>query len=280
MISVIVPVRNGMPWFEEQLGALVTQQVGQPWELVVADNGSTDRTGQVTSAAIERHPDLVRLVDASAVAGPAAVRNIGVRAARGDTLAFCDADDVVQPGWLGACAAALESVDVAGGVFDFGSLNGFPEARPAPASMVQLPFLPAGLGANLAVRRAAFEAVGGFDEGLSTGEDVDLCWRLQTAGFRFALAPEAVVCKRERTAFGDVFRQGFALGRGGPVLYRKHRGSGAGRNLSGAARSWLWLLVEVPRLLRAGPGRNQWARAAGMRLGRLSGSVSQRVFFP
>jgi GT2 family glycosyltransferase len=146
--------------------------------------------------------------------------------------------------------------------------------------MGQLPFLPAGLGANLAVRRQAFDAVGGFAEDLVTGEDVDLCWRLQIAGYRFAVAEAAVVAKRDRVGFTDVFRQGFAFGLGGPVLYRRHRPFGARRNLGGAARSWLWLVLRSPALVRAGSLRSQWARAAGMRTGRLVGSVRERVFFP
>ena len=69
--------------------------------------------------------------------------------------------------------------------------------------------------------------MGGFDEELSVGEDIDLCWRLQLAGFRFALESGAVVFKREPTGFGEVFRQAFAYGRCGPVLYRRYRAVGA-----------------------------------------------------
>lgn len=279
MISVVVPVRDGMPWLEHQLRALVDQECAEPWEVIVADNGSTDQS-RVTAAAWSEQHGRIRCIDASAVRGPAAARNAGAREARGELLAFCDSDDVVRPGWLAHCAKALGAADVVAGIFDFWSLNGGIESTPAPASMRQFPFLPAGLCANLAVRRAAFDAVDGFAEELMTGEDIDLCWRLQTAGYRFAVEEGAVVSKRERTDFGEVFRQGLAFGRGGPVLYRRHRADGAKRNLQGAARSWLWLLVHAPRLLKAGSRRNQWARAAGMRTGRLVGSLRERVFFP
>ena len=122
--------------------------------------------------------------------------------------------------------------------------------------------------------------MGGFSEALATGEDIDLCWRLQIEGYRFAIDEGAVVSKRDRTGFWEVFRQGYAFGRGGVVLYRKHRPAGARRNLAGAARSWLWLLVHLPVLVEAGSRRNQRARGAGMRTGRLSGSLTGRVFFP
>jgi glycosyltransferase involved in cell wall biosynthesis len=279
MISVVVPVRNGMPWLEHQLQALVDQDYDDRWEIIVADNGSTDQSRGVAVAWSDRHGH-IRLIDASAVRGAPAARNAGARAAHGDLLAFCDSDDVVRPGWLASCVRALETADVVAGIFDFWSLNGLPASPPAPASMVQLPFLPAGLGANLAVRHPVFDAVGGFCEDLVTGEDIDLCWRLQTEGYRFAIEEEAVVSKRDRTGFWEVFRQGFAFGRGGPVLYRRHRPAGARRNLAGAARSWLWLIAHLPLLIEAGGRRNQWARGAGMRTGRLVGSITERVLFP
>ncbi len=279
MISVVIPVRNAMPWLETQLQALVDQDVDQEWEVVVADNGSTDQSRVAAAAWSEKH-EQIRWIDASAVRGAPAARNAGAREALGDLLVFCDADDVVRPGWLASCAIALETADVIAGIFDFWSLNGLPEAPPAPATMSQFPFLPAGLGANLAVRRQAFDSVDGFSEVLLTGEDLDLCWRLQIAGYRFAIDEGAVVAKRDRTGFWEVFRQAYAFGRGGAVLYRKHRPAGARRNLAGAASSWVWLLVHLPLLVDAGGRRNQWARGAGMRTGRLWGSLTERVFFP
>lgn len=279
MISVIVPVRNGEPWLEGQIRALVDQEYDGAWELIIADNGSTDDSPAVARRWAERDPR-VRYVDASTLRGAPAARNAGVRQSQGDLLAFCDADDVVQPGWLASCARALAEVDVVAGVFDFWSLNGLAPTPPKPASMRQLGFLPAGLGANLAVRRTAFDTVGGFAEELLIGEDIDLCWRLQLEGYRFVVEFGAVVAKRERPGFEEVFRQAAAYGRSGPILYRRHRRTGARRNLRGAAKSWLWLILLSPRLARPGGQRLDWARAAGMRTGRLAGSVSERVFFP
>jgi glycosyltransferase involved in cell wall biosynthesis len=279
VISVIIPVRNAMPWLEQQLQALVDQEFDQRWEVVVADNGSTDQSRLTAETWSQKH-EQIRWIDASAVRGPAAARNAGAEQALGDLLAFCDADDVVRPGWLASCASALETADVVAGIFDFRSLNGLPDAPPVPAVMTQFPFLPAGLGANLAVRRHPFESVGGFSEALATGEDIDLCWRLQIQGYRFVTDQGAVVSKRDRTGFWEVFRQGYGFGRGGVVLYRKHRAAGARRNVAGAASSWLWLLLHLPVLTDAGGRRNQWARAAGMRSGRLWGSLTERVFFP
>jgi glycosyltransferase involved in cell wall biosynthesis len=278
MISVVIPVRNGMPWLEVQLQALDAQECDEPWEVILADNGSNDGSREFAEEWAADH-DCFRLVDASARHGAPAARNIAVQEARGDLLAFCDADDVVLPGWLAACAAGLENADIVAGFFDFWSLNGLPGSRPVPAAIRQLGFLPAGLGANLALRREAFERVSGFNEEPLPGEDIDLCWRLQLQGFRFDVAPGAVVAKRERAEFGLVFRQAYSYGRCGPVLYRRYRLAGARRDMSGALKAWGWLVYSIPKLSRP-ERRTEWARAAGMRLGRLTGSLEEQVFFP
>jgi GT2 family glycosyltransferase len=279
VITVIVPVHNGMPWLEEQLIALAAQQCPQPWEVIVADNGSTDRSASFAREFAKAHENF-HLIDASMVKGPPAARNAGVRASSGNLLVFCDADDVVQAGWLNSFAKALEDVDVAAGVFDFWSLNGLSVSPHQPASVRQLGFLPAGLGANLAVRRRAFEDIGGFAEELLVGEDIDLCWRLQLAGYRFVIDFDARVAKRERPKFMQVFRQAAAYGRSGPTLYRRYRNTGARRNLRGALKSWIWLVAAAPSLIHRGAHRLDWARAAGMRSGRLAGSLREGVFFP
>ncbi len=275
---MVVPVRDGLPWLDDQLAALAAQQCDEPWEVIVADNGSRDASVALARGWASRC-SAIRVIDASARPGPAAARNVGVAAARGGSLAFCDADDVVQPGWLHACVAALADADLVAGIFDLHSLNGAAEGEPVPAATSQLGFLPAGLAANLAVRREAFTAVGGFAEELFVGEDIDLCWRLQLAGFRFVVTESAVVAKRERTNLRGLFDNALAYGRSGPNLYRRYRDRGATRDFAGTARSWAWLVVSLPRLGRADV-RRQWVRAAGVRLGRLSGSLRERVFVP
>ena len=102
---------------------------------------------------------------------------------------------------------------------------------------------------------------------------------MQLEGRRFVLAPDAVVAKREPRRLRPLFAAALAYGRCGPRLYRRYRTRGARRDLRGWVRSLGWLLVSVPSL--GDPvRRHAWVRAAGVRLGRLVGSVEQRVFFP
>ena len=253
MISVIVPVRNGMPWLEQQLRALAEQECHEPWEVVVADNNSTDESGLVVQKWVNRS-ETIRLVDASKARGPGGTRNAGVAAAQGDLLAFCDADDVVQPGWLKAHVLALAEADISAGVFDFWSLNGpatpFPPAHAPPPAMTLFGFLPAAGSGNMALRRHAFEALGGFSEELMTGEDFDLSWRSQLSGHRFVVNADAVIARREQQGFKAVFSRWTAYGRCGPVLFRQFRADGLRRDLATATKTWVWLVLSTPRLLQ------------------------------
>jgi GT2 family glycosyltransferase len=278
LVSVVIPVRNGMPWLEEQLCALAGQQISAEWEVVVADNGSQDSTRACVERWTERVPR-IRLVDAALPRGPGAARNAGVKSAGGSFLVFCDADDVVRPDWLARMVAALDEHDVVSGVYDFGSWNGDSGRRATPHATAQLGFLPFGLGANLAVRSEAFEAVSGFRECLLVGEDIDLCWRLQLAGYRFSLVDAAVVWKREPADARSILRKAWSYGRCGPRLYRQYRAAGMHRDLRGATKAWLWLFVNVLRLFQP-PVRRQWLRTFSIRAGRLAGSMTQHAFFP
>ena len=281
VISVIVPVRNGMPWLEQQLRALSEQECHEPWEVVVADNNSTDDSRLVVQEWVNRF-DTIRLVDTSEARGPGGTRNAGVGAAKGELLAFCDADDIVQPGWLKAHVLALADADVSAGVFDFWSLNGLATPSPLsyapPPAMTLFGFLPAGGSGNLALRRRAFEDLGGFAEDLMTGEDFDLSWRLQLSGHRYVMNTDAVLARRDQQGFRAVFNRYTAYGRCGPVLYRRFRADGLRRELVIAAKTWVWLLVSTPRLLQP-EFRGRWARIAGWRTGRLVESVRQGVLF-
>jgi GT2 family glycosyltransferase len=278
LVSVVIAVRDGMPWLEEQLCAIAGQKLSAEWEVVVADNGSLDSTRVCVEHWAERVPR-IRLVDAALPPGPGAARNAGVKSARGSLLVFCDADDVVQPDWLARMVTALDEHDVVSGVYDFGSPNGDSGREPTRHGTAQFGFLPFGLGANLAVRSEAFEAVSGFRESFLVGEDIDLCWRLQLDGYRFSSADAAVVWKREPADARSILRKAWSYGRCGPRLYRGYRAAGMHRDLRGACKAWAWLFVNVPRLFRQSV-RRQWLRTFSVRTGRLAGSMTQHVFFP
>src|SRR5262249_59116491 len=114
-LSIIIPCFNAEQTIVVQLQALADQQWSHPWEVIVVDNGSTDRTADIVKAWRPSLPSLRLIQAAKERQGPAYARNVGVAAARSDALAFIDADDVVAPGSLAAMGEALELHDFVAG---------------------------------------------------------------------------------------------------------------------------------------------------------------------
>jgi cellulose synthase/poly-beta-1,6-N-acetylglucosamine synthase-like glycosyltransferase len=278
-LTVVIPVLDQAAELSLQLQAISAQDVTLPFDVIVADNGSSDATPSVIARWTRDDPRF-RGIDASMRRGPAAARNAAAAQASGEILAFCDADDIVRPGWLAGCVSALSEADVVAGVLHSGPLDGRSHDPPVQHSAAQFGFLPAGLGANLAVRTTAFRSVGGFDETMTAGEDIDLCWRMQLQGWRFASAPDAVVAKRDRSHPRSRRRQGLTYGRHDAVLYRRYRSSGMRRNHRLTVKTYAWLVLNAPLTLVSGSRRAQWSRAFFLRLGRLWGSAEQRVLYP
>jgi GT2 family glycosyltransferase len=217
-VSVIIPVGAVDAALDRQVEAVLAQESEVPFDLVL----SLNLRGPESPAALRSRWTIppgrsLRVVEALDRRSAAHARNVGARAAGGELLAFCDADDLVHPGWLQALVDALGSYDaVTGQVVDV-----FPDERTAswhpPATPGELPrFLgrPYLLSGNLAVRRAAFDAVGGFDETLTRCEDIAFGWALTGAGFAIGYAPAAVLSYHHRSGMRSMLRQHYLYGRG------------------------------------------------------------------
>jgi glycosyltransferase involved in cell wall biosynthesis len=280
-ISVIIPVRNGSDTIEEQLEALAGQTYGGAWEVVVADNGSTDDTRAVAERWAPRLPKL-SIVDASERSGSSFARNLGAVSAAGDFLAFCDADDVVVPGWLDSLAAAARGFDAVTGRQDGSAINSEVVQSWRPPRVEGLPrsgFLPYAPSCNLGVWAAVFAATGGFDEEYPQSHDVEWSWRAQLASFTLGFAPGAVVNYRYRASPRGIARQAYVSGLDSARLYRDYRSHGLRRpRLTRTLRTWAWIVVRVPYLWSPAR-RGIWIRRAGESAGRLVGSVRFRVLF-
>ncbi len=222
--SVVIAAFNAEQTLAEQLDALSRQVVDFPWELLVCDNGSTDGTAQVARQWQDRRPWL-RLVDASARRGPGAARNAGAAAARSPLLLFCDADDVVADDWLRGLHSALQQEKFVTGNSRRPELNSRPGAPVyfdfSTYRMHVFPQLPGAGAGNMGIHARVFAQVGGFDDSLLTGEDLDLCWRVQLAGYQLAVQRHAVVHVSNRTGLGASFRQAYAYGVGDKRLRHK-----------------------------------------------------------
>jgi glycosyltransferase involved in cell wall biosynthesis len=210
-VSAIIPVFNGERYLAQAIASVQTQGpvVAQ---LIVVDDGSTDQSGALASLLA---PDAI-LVRQSNL-GPGAARNAGASLARGDYLAFLDADDVWMPGKLAAQVAALDAdplLDIVGGAVEpFVS----PDLDPADAARLHChagPLTGYVFGALL-IRREAFARVGPIATGLTVGEGIDWLDRARNAGLRIDMRPEVVLRRRlhatnlgvrQRQAAGDYAR--------------------------------------------------------------------------
>nr|WP_274636855.1 glycosyltransferase [Microbacterium bovistercoris] len=226
IVSVVIPAHNADATLDAQLESLAQQQVSYRWEVLVSDNGSSDATADTAERWSGQIP-ILRVIDSSMRRGASSARNLGATAARGKILLFCDADDVTAPGWVEHMADSLAEHDLVGGVLENNALR-----RPGAISVsweasaeIRLRYwtrYEAGSGSNLGIRRAVFDEIGGFDERLITGEDVDLCWRAQLGGHSFARVHDAVVHSRPRVGLRAIYRQAYSYGEGHRQLRHKY----------------------------------------------------------
>jgi glycosyltransferase involved in cell wall biosynthesis len=286
-LSVVIPCLNAEATIGGQLAALCGQSWPGEWEVIVADNGSRDRSREIVESYRGRLSGL-QLVDASDRKGQARARNLGAAAATGDALLFCDADDEVAPGWLEALGHALAVHEFVACRYDNETLNPawtrrthLNPQRDGLTSYDYPPFLPHAGGGGLAVRRRVHEEVGGFDETLPALEDTDYCWRIQLAGHGFHFVPEAVVRIRHRHDPASIYRQGVSYGKHNVLIYQRYQGRGMPRLgvLPGLLR-WGKLILKTPWMLLTREGRARWLWQLGWRVGRIRGCWEYRVVAP
>ena len=222
LVSFVVPAWNEEALLGSTLKAIfgTAQPLNIPFEVVVADDASTDRT-----------PEIARELGARVVTinrrQIAATRNAGARAAQGGLLIFVDADTLVTPKVVRAAIDAVRAGAVGGGC----AVN-FDGRVPAYARRL-LPVLTwlyraAGLAAGcfLFCTRRAFDAVGGFDEKLYASEECWMSWALRRQG-RFVLLREHVITSgRKLRTFsgGEILKILFWLTVRGRLSSRNQRG--------------------------------------------------------
>jgi glycosyltransferase involved in cell wall biosynthesis len=281
-VSVIIPARNAAATIGQQLTALAAQDFAGTWEVLVVDNGSTDDLAAVVDDFSGLLPDL-RVIPASGRAGVPHARNCGARAARADLLALCDADDEVEPGWLRAMVAGLQHCDHVGGLVDELALNdpvvlAWKRPRKRDGLQIALELLPYATGASCGVRRAVFDAIGGWDETyVCGGNDVEFSFRVQLAGFRLCWVPDAVVHYRLRRSLRAHAGKSFRTAVADVHLLRDFERFGArGRPWRTRLRTWAKLVAITPAACVRERERGLWVGMAAQELGRAWGLVVHR----
>lgn len=282
-VSVVIAAFNAASTLEAQLDAIAAQEWTGVWELVIVDNASTDGTREIVEQTLAGWSRF-RLIDATDGQGPAYARNVGARAARGQSLVFCDADDLVAPGWLAAMGDALAVHDFVSGPIELTRLNPgwLAESRGGTGTDGLVWFegrFPFASSCNLGVNRALFLEQNGFDEALQVGEDIDLSMRLHLHGVDLTFAAGALIHYRYRPDLRATFERAIAYGAAGPSIAElwRARGGIAVSRWKGL-RNWVWLVRHLG-LLRSRAGQARWLWVAGQRLGSLRGSWTVRRLY-
>ncbi len=222
-VSVVVCSHNGGRTLEQCLHSL--HRLDYPdFEVIVVDDGSTDNT----RAILGRFPN-VRVIH-QANRGLGVARNVGLQAATGAIIAYTDSDCYADPDWLTQLVYALERSEAAA----VGGPNLTPPDGWLAACVAAAPGQPTHVlesdqvaehipGCNMAFRREALLAVNGFDpEYRKAGDDVDICWRLQQAGYWITVAPGAFVWHHRRQNTRAYLRQQAGYGEAEALLQFKH----------------------------------------------------------
>ena len=216
-VSVVVATYNGAATLDDCLGSL--ERLKYPdYEVIVIDDGSRDATAEIAG----RYP--VRCISVPN-GGLSRARNLGIAEAKGEIIVFLDCDASAEPDWLYFLVTAMEEQDAAA----VGGPNLSPPGDGFVAQCVdRSPGNPTHVligdelaehvpGCNMAFRKEALEAIGGFDAvHRAAGDDVDVCWKLLARGERIAFSPGGFVWHHRRATVRAFLRQqrgyGFAEG--------------------------------------------------------------------
>lgn len=223
-LSVVIPTHERPEALARLLDSIVPAQVPTDGpQVLVVDDGSRPFTYDAVQAA---YPSVKWLRQSRS--GPATARNTGWRASTGEVVVFVDDDCVLAPGALARLHAALAVYDAAGASIEplhrGRVVADYMHAERLVTHKVQDGHVRWLVTACLAVRRAALEAVGGFDEQLTSagGEDVDLSLRLKAAGFRLGVAQDVVAFHDHRASLRLLVRTYYRHGTGQRRLAAQH----------------------------------------------------------
>ena len=225
LVSVIIPVYNAADTIEHVLDGLVNQDYpSDKFEVLVVDDGSTDGGERI----IGHYP--VRLLKQNHK-GASAARNKGIRNARGEFILLLDSDCFVDADWI---RLHVDAQNKYGGQACVGGSFAFPpkgvnfiercdyyscwyEQHPLCPSRFDYEYLPS---TNMSFSRLLVDHVGGFDESLQTGEDVDFCQRIVQERKRIIFQPQIAVYHRGRTRLKDYLKHHYRWGKHAPTVRR------------------------------------------------------------
>ncbi|MCP4109526.1 MAG: glycosyltransferase [Desulfobacteraceae bacterium] len=200
-ISIIVPTYNGATRISACIEALLVQQTGRKYEIIIVDDGSTDNTCDIVKKYVKKY-DSKALLIVQNNAGPASARNHGVEKASGEIVLFTDDDCIAEPDWLENMLTPFEDSDVVGTkgtyltnqkelIARFVQIE-YEEKYDELSKHQYIDFLDT---YSAAFRRKIFLDNSGYDTSFSTAsvEDQEFSFRLANMGYKMVFAPKAKV---------------------------------------------------------------------------------------
>jgi glycosyltransferase involved in cell wall biosynthesis len=222
-IAVIVAVYNAESTIEACIRSLLEMRRGSyALELIIVDNGSTDRTRTIVAG----FGDRLRLLT-EPKRGPAAARNRGIREATAEWIAFTDADCVVEPDWLFELVPPLAEpgVGISGGkimsIEPCNRIERFGERIHDHRVAIESQNPPYAITMNWASRREVLLRAGLFDENLMRGSDTDLAFRIHALGYELVYRGNAAIHHHNERTFRGLFHEGFMHGFGAERIRAK-----------------------------------------------------------
>jgi glycosyltransferase involved in cell wall biosynthesis len=223
-VSVVVCAYNAERTIDSCLASLAALNYPD-YEVIVVNDGSRDRTLEIAEGY-----SFCRIIS-QPNKGLSVARNVGAEAASGEIVAYTDSDCVADPDWLNYLVAKIEANNLAA----CGGPN-FPPPEDAlvPAVVAVAPGGPTHVlvsdevaehiaGCNMAFNREALLGLGGFDPIYrAAGDDVDICWRFQDAGYVIGFSAAAVVWHFRRNTVSAYINQQRGYGKAEALVYAKH----------------------------------------------------------
>ncbi len=284
-LTVAIPTHNAADTIVEQLQAVAAAldrlDPATSSEIIVVDNRSSDDSVEVATQWAAATDIPVRFVSASERPGEPHARNVGWRAANYSSIAYCDADDVVEPTWARALFETLQSSSYATGPIKTDRLNAHTYAS-VRGSVFARSFrlgrvVPMAHGCNMGFQRLVLEQLGGFDEDFLIGCDAEIAVRAFDAGIDLAWNDRAEIQYRLRAPWRPMYLQGRSYGRARASLNERLRliGLDTGDSVGAYARRCLWIARSLLPSVVSPARRAKLAWVSGQLVGEARSAVSR-----
>lgn len=227
-VSVVIPVYNDPDGLRATLESLVVQDFPSgKFEIIVADNGSTDNTIEVVKKFVQKYPKLIRIVIEDNIQSSYAARNKGVKASKAPIIAFIDADMIVKRDWLSkaiesmlkhkaeylACNVQIYTKGRENLFAKYNRLTGFPIKEYIEKNK----FAPT---CCIFIRKKVFEEIGYFDSRLVSGGDLEFGNRVYNSGKELFFDPNIIMYHPARSSFCSLLKKSFRIGKGIAQLHK------------------------------------------------------------